>query len=249
MQEAIGSVLGVLSGGFLHTLTYVIAIAVEVIGFAILFLEISGRTISGGKIVKNGVKWNSQSLATVAITGALYTAVKYLHLPQLIPGFGGLTFTHVFAPIFAMVFGVPGALGCALSTPISDALQGWLSVGSLAGTMGHWLALCWIPMKMVKDPSFANKKSIGSVYLWAVLIGGALHIVQLYGFLDLIKAMEPVAAWTIGAPGSVLAHIVIPAVLMPVTLPFIYKTVKKRGLYWRDVVADKAEEDNDEEVK
>lgn len=242
MQEAIGSVLRVFSGGFLHTMTYVIAIAVQVIGILLMALEISGRTVTKGRIVKNGVKWNSQSLATVAITGALYTAVKYLHLPQLIPGFGGLTFTHVFAPIFAMVFGVPGALGCALSTPISDALNGWLSVGSLAGTMGHWVALCWIPMKMVSDPSFSSKKSVISVYLWAVVLGGALHIVQLYGFLDLIKSMEPVAAWTVGAPGSVLAHIVIPAILMPVTLPFIYRTVKKRGLYWRDVVAE--EEDD-----
>lgn len=249
MQQFFGTILGIFSNGFLHTFTYVFAIATQVVGWALLLLEISGRTISGGKIVKNGVKWNSQSLATVAITGALYTAVKYLHLPQLIPGFGGLTFTHVFAPIFAMVFGVPGAIGCALSTPVSDALQGWLGVGSLAGTMGHWLFLCWLPMKMVKDPSFQNKKSIVSVYLWAVLIGGALHILQLYGFLDLIKAMDPVTAWTVGAPGSVPAHIIIPAILMPITLPFIYNTVKKLGLYWRDVVGETEEGNVDEEIK
>lgn len=238
MQEAIGSFLGnVFSAGFMHTLSYVIAIAVQVLGFTTMGMELSGRTLSKKGIVKNGIKWNSSSLATVAIVGALYTAVRFLQTPQIIPGFGGLTFTHVFAPIFAMVFGVPGALGCALSTPISDAIMGYLSVGTLAGTMGHWLALCWIPMKMVKDPSFANRKSVFSVYVWGVAIGGLLHVVQLVGFLDLIKAVTPVVGWAVMAPGSILAHVAIPAILMPLTLPFIFRTVKKRGMYWRDVQA------------
>lgn len=236
MQETIGKLLeSVFSVGFMHSATYVIAIGVQVLGFLTLFLEIGGRTISTKGIVKNGIRWNSQSLATVAIVGALYTAVRFLQTPQIIPGFGGLTFTHVFAPIFGMVFGVPGAIGCALSTPISDAIMGYLSVGSLAGTMGHWLALCWLPMKMVKDPSFTNAKSIVSVYVWGVVVGGALHVIQLVGFLDLIKSVTPVVGWAVMAPGSVLAHIVLPAILMPLTLPFIFKTVKKRGMYWRDL--------------
>lgn len=236
MQEAIGKVLEtVFSTGFLHTATYAIAIGVQAIGILTMIMEICGRTISIKGIVKNGIRWNSQSLATVAIVGALYTAVRFLQTPQIIPGFGGLTFTHVFAPIFGMVFGVPGAIGCALSTPISDAIMGYLSVGSLAGTMGHWLALCWLPMKMVRDPSFSNVKSILSVYVWGVVIAGSLHVVQLVGFLDLIKSVTPVVGWAVMAPGSILAHVVLPAILMPVTLPFIFKTVKKRGMYWRDV--------------
>lgn len=236
MQEAIGKVLEtVFSAGFMHTLTYVIAIGVQVIGVLTLIMEISGYTISKKGLVKNGIRWNSRSLATVAIVGALYTAVRFLQTPQIIPGFGGLTFTHVFAPIFAMVFGVPGAIGCALSTPISDAIMGYLSVGSLAGTMGHWLALCWLPMKMVKDPSFTTRKSILSVYIWGIFIGGTLHVVQLVGFLDLIKSVTPVAGWAVMAPSSLLAHVVLPAILMPLTLPFVFKTTKRRGMYWRDI--------------
>lgn len=235
MQQAIANILEHFTGGGLRNLALGFTVAVQIFGVITLAMELSGKTISKNGIRNNGVKWNSSSLAIAAICGAVYIAAKFLQTPQIVPGFGGLTFTHVLAPILAIVFGVPGAVGVSLSVPLSDAIMGYLSLGSIAGTMGHWVGLCWIPMKMIKDPSFQNKKSILEVYFWAVVVACLVHVSSLVAFLDLIKAVPPAVAWTVIAPGSILAHGVIPAILMPVTLPFIFKRIKAQGMYWRDL--------------
>jgi energy-coupling factor transport system substrate-specific component len=201
-----------------------------------MLLEIAGYRISRSGLRKTDTRWDATSIALVAICGAVYTGARFLQTPQIVPGFGGLTFTHVLAPVMALLFGIPGAVGVSLSVPFGDYLFGYLSVGSVSGVAGHWMALTYIPLLMIKNPSMRNRSSVISVYIWAVIIASFWHSITIDGWLDALRLVPTEVAWGVIAPGVVVAHGLIPAILMPFVLTPLYPAIKAMGLYWRDRV-------------
>lgn len=232
MQDLIGAVFEVLRP--LQPVLIAISLVTVAAALVTMALEIAGFTVTRRGIRRSGLDWNSTALAIVAISGAVYTAARFLQTPQIVPGFGGLTFTHVLAPVIALLFGVPGAIGVALSVPFGDYIFGYLSVGSVAGVAGHWLALCYVPYKMVSDPSFRSRSSILQVYLWAVVIASIWHAITIEGWLDVLNLVPSEVALAVIAPGVVVAHGLLPAILMPFVLAPLYPVVRAMGLYWRD---------------
>ena len=234
MQDLFAALFNVISVGPLRFILIAISLVTIALAVITILLEISGRRLTHGGIVKTDLKWDATNIAIVAICGAVYTGARFLQTPQIVPGFGGLTFTHVLAPVIALLLGIPGALGVSLSVPFGDFLFGFLSVGSVSGVAGHWMALCYIPFLLIKDPSFRNRASIISVYLWAVLIASFWHSITIDGWLDVLGLVTPEVAWGVVAPGVIVAHGVIPAILMPFVLTPLYPAVKAMGLYWKD---------------
>lgn len=234
MTEFFAPLFEALSSGGLRFI--LIGISLLTIGAFLITapLEIAGFRLTRSGLKKTGMHWNATAIAIAAICGAVYTGARFLQTPQIVPGFGGLTFTHVLAPVIALLFGIPGAIGVSLSIPLGDYLFGYLSVGSLAGVAGHWMALTYIPFLMISDPSMRNRRSIISVYLWAVLIASFWHAITISGWLDLLGLVPTQVAWGIVAPGVIPAHGIIPAILMPFVLTPLYPAVKAMGLYWRD---------------
>lgn len=234
MEGFFAGIFNAISFGPLRWILIAISLVTIAATVVTMLLEIAGRRLTRKGIVETGLKWDATNIAIAAICGAIYTGARFLQTPQIVPGFGGLTFTHVLAPVIALLLGIPGAVGVALSVPFGDFIFGYLSIGSVGGVSGHWMALCYIPFLMVQDPSFRNWKSIVSVYLWAILIGSFWHSITIDGWLDVLALAPTEVCWGVIAPGVVVAHGIIPAILMPFVLTPLFPAVKAMGLYWKD---------------
>ena len=217
--------------GPVHTFFVNLALALMVLAVGIWVLELSGRTVSWRGIVPNHVTWGSRSIALVAVCAALYIAGRPLQL-QLIPGIGGLNPSFALAPVLVALFGLPAAVGVTFSMPIGDAISGALTLGSLAGCLGHTF-VTWMVYKFCTDASLRTPRSWAGLYA-GIVIGPLLHLIVVPGWLDFTHVLPPAVAWG-GVTLSIgVNQIVIPAIVAPVLLYALYPRVAQAGLYWRD---------------
>lgn len=236
MDKFFAPIFALLSAGPLRFVLIGISLVTILLTVVTMLGEITGNRFSfkERKFVKTGLKWDATNIAIAAICAAVYTGGRFLQTPQIVPGFGGLTFTHVLAPIIALLFGIPGAVGVAVSVPFGDYLFGYFGIGSIGGFSGHWMALTYIPFLLINDPSMRNKVSIIKIYLVAILLASFWHSITISGFLDLLRLAPTEVCWGVIAPGVIVAHGVIPAILMPILMLPLYPAVKSMGLYWKD---------------
>jgi energy-coupling factor transporter ATP-binding protein EcfA2 len=229
---ALNHYLDILQGGLVHRV--LLAMALSFMGLAILIwvMEFSGWTITRHGFVPNNVSWDATTIALIAISAALYIAGRPIQF-QLIPGVGGINPTLTLAPVFAVLFGLPGAIGVTFSMPIGDALSGALTMGSVAGCLSHTF-LTWLPYKMVREPNFRSRRAVLSFYVWAIVVGPLIHAINVPGWLDFTHVLPPAIAWGGLFPIILLNHAVTPAILCPILIAALYPVVKTRGLYWRD---------------
>lgn len=218
--------------GPIHSLLIVAALLGMVLAILIWVMEFSGRTISRRGIVKNNVPWNSTTIALIAISAAIYIAGRPIQF-QFIPGIGGFNPTLGLAPVFAVLFGLPGAIGVTFSMPIGDAISGALTLGSVAGFLSHTF-VTWLPYKMVKTPNWKIPAAIASYYLWAIIVGPIIHAIIIPGWLDFTHVLPPAVAWGAVTPAILINHGVVGAIVGAILIPILYPVVKARGLYWKD---------------
>jgi energy-coupling factor transporter ATP-binding protein EcfA2 len=224
--------LDTLHAGPVHGILIAISLSGMVLAAMIWMMEFSGWTITRRGFARNQVRWNAATIGLIAVSAALYIAGRLLQI-QLIPGVGGINPTLSLAPIFAVLFGLPGAIGVTFSMPIGDALSGALTIGSLAGCLSHTF-LTWLPYKLVREPNFHSPKAIRSYFTWAILVGPCLHIVIMSGWFDYSHVLPVTIAWGVMPLVLVLNHVVTPAIVSPILMAILYPVVKMRGLYWRD---------------
>jgi energy-coupling factor transporter ATP-binding protein EcfA2/riboflavin transporter FmnP len=217
--------------GPVHTFFVNLALALMVLAVGIWVLELSGRTVSWRGIVPNHVTWGSRSIALVAVCAALYIAGRPLQL-QLIPGIGGLNPSFALAPVLVALFGLPAAVGVTFSMPIGDAISGALTLGSLAGCLGHTF-VTWTVYKFCTDASLRTPRSWVGLYA-GIVIGPLLHLIVVPGWLDFTHVLPPAVAWGGVTLSIAVNQIVIPAIVAPVLLYSLYPRVAQAGLYWRD---------------
>lgn len=218
--------------GPIHSLLIILALAGMVLAVGIWVLEFSGRTITRRGIVRNNVPWDAVSIALVAVSAAIYIAGRPIQF-QFIPGIGGFNPTLGLAPIFAVLFGLPGAIGVTFSMPIGDAISGALTLGSVAGFLSHTF-VTWLPYKMVKTPNWKVPAAIASYFLWAVIVGPIIHAIVIPGWLDVTGVLPPAVSWGGVTPAILLNHGVMGAIVGVILVPILYPVVKARGLYWKD---------------
>src|ERR1700730_2021732 len=145
--------------GPLHSVSIGIALLAMLLAVLIWILEFSGWTISRRGLVRNNISWDATTVALIAVSAAIYIAGRPIQF-QLLPGVGGVNPTLCLAPVLAVLFGLPGAIGVTFSMPIGDTLSGALTVGSAAGFLGHTF-LTWIPYKLTREP---NSKSVRPLF-------------------------------------------------------------------------------------
>jgi energy-coupling factor transport system substrate-specific component len=218
--------------GPLHPIMIGLALLGMVLAVAIWIMEFAGWTITRQGFVRNNVPWNATSIALIAISAAVYIAGRPIQL-QFIPGIGGFNPTMSLAPIFSVLFGLPGAIGVTFSMPIGDAISGALTLGSVAGFLSHTF-VTWLPYKMVREPNFKIPAAVASYYLWAIVIGPIIHSIVIPGWLDVTRVLPPAVAWGAVTPAILLNHGLTAVVVAPILMVILYPIVKARGLYWRD---------------
>ena len=227
--------LGFLGSGFLFTLQQVLMVIVAIVAVVTIFLELRGRTLSWSGIIPNGVRWDAKAVATAAIVGAISVATQPLQI-VLIPGFSGISPSKALAPIFSVLFGVPGMVGAAFSMPIQDAVGGWFGIASTGGFLFTWIALCWIPYKLVRDPSFRSWNSTIQYYLVGALLGPVIFSLLIANTYPFFKLMAPEASFGILVPTILWNHGLTALVIAPALLYPLFPRVRAWGLYWRDVI-------------
>lgn len=218
--------------GPLHSLLIILALLGMVLAVGIWVMEFAGYTISRRGIVRNNVQWNGVTIALIAISAAIYIVGRPIQF-QFIPGIGGFNPTLGLAPVFAVLFGLPGAIGVTFSMPIGDAISGALTLGSVAGFLSHTF-VTWLPYKMVKTPNWKFPAAIASYFLWAVIVGPIIHAIVIPGWLDFTHVLPPAVAWGGVVPAILLNHGVMGAIVGGILVPILYPVVKARGLYWKD---------------
>ena len=236
----IGFLATLLGTGPLHPIMIGLALLGMVLAVAIWVMEFAGWTISKKGFVRNEMKWDATSIALVAISAAIYIVGRPLQF-QFIPGIGGFNPTMALAPILSTLFGLPGAIGVTFSMPIGDAISGALTLGSVAGFLSHTF-VTWLPYKMVKDPSFRNKASAISYFLWGIIIGPIIHSIIIPGWLDFTHTLPPAVCWGAVTPAILINHGLTAVVVAPILLRVLYPRVKAWGLYWRDRYVSTGEE-------
>lgn len=218
--------------GPLHPVLIGISLLAMVLAVGIWVLEFSGRTISRAGIVPNNVPWNATTIALVAVVAAIYIAGRPIQL-QFIPGIGGFNPTMSLAPIFSVLFGLPGAIGVTFSMPIGDAISGALTLGSVAGFLSHTY-VTWLPYKMVREPNFKVPAAVVSYFLWGIIVGPIIHSIVIPGWLDFTHVLPPAVAWGAVTPAILVNHGLTAVVVAPILISILYPLVKARGLYWKD---------------
>jgi energy-coupling factor transport system substrate-specific component len=221
-----------LGQGPLHALLIVLALVGLVVAVAIWVMEFSGWTISARGFVRNGMRWDATSIALVAICAAIYIAGRPIQI-QFIPGIGGFNPSLSVAQTFAVLFGLPGAVGVTFSMPIGDAISGALTLGSVAGCLSHTF-ITWIPYKLagpvdLKSPAFWIR-----FYIFGIIVASVIHAIVIPGWLDFTHTVPTAVAWGGVTPSILMNQGLLPAILSPIFLGILYPLVKHRGLYWRD---------------
>src|SRR5438445_6141596 len=217
--------------GPLHPVLLGFALAAMVVAVGIWVMEFSGRTISRAGIGPNKVPWNAASIALVPVAEAIYIAGRPIQL-QFIPGIGGFNPTMSLAPIFAVLFGLPGAIGVTFSMPIGDAISGALTLGSVAGFLSHTF-VTWLPYKMVRTPDFKIPAAVASYYLWSIIVGPVIHAIVIPGWLDFTHVVPTAVAWGGVTPAILLNHGLTPAVVAAILTANLDPVDHARGLYWK----------------
>jgi energy-coupling factor transport system ATP-binding protein len=221
-----------IASGPLHQVLIGLSLSSMVMAILIWVLEFSGWTISRRGFIHNNITWDATTVALIAVSAAIYIAGRPIQF-QLLPGVGGLNPTLCLAPVLAVLFGLPGAIGVTFSMPIGDTLSGALTVGSAAGFLGHTF-LTWIPYKLTREPNFKSSRAVFSFFLWAVVIGPMFHILVVAGWLDFTHLLPTAVAWSALVWILLLNHTLIPSLMAPILIQVLYPFLKARGLYWRD---------------
>ena len=114
---------------------FAVGAGVFVVGTALFIAELSGyeiRVLPPG-IHRTGLRWDAMAVVQVSITAAIFGAGLVATAGIVfLPGIAYLRPAQAFVAVFGILFGVPGALGCALGNLIADLFGGYLTLGSVA---------------------------------------------------------------------------------------------------------------------
>ncbi len=208
-----------------------------IIGTVLFFMELFGWTIRGGKIVKQTIRWDAVDISITALSAAVYGgALAATGGIPIIPGFTWIRPANALAPLFGILFGIPGALGTAIGNFIADALAGYLSIGSIGGFIGNFI-IAYVPYKLMRDHTFRTPKSIIEFYIWGVLISSVWCSIYISWWLDVLEPViglpRPIV-WGWFAPWVIFNNSFITAIITPILGYILYPPIKARGLYWAD---------------
>jgi hypothetical protein len=208
----------------------VIALLLMAIMAAIWVMELSGHTISRHGIVPNNLKWNAKTIAVIAVSAAIYVALRPIEL-QFVPGIGGFNPSLALGPVIGILFGLPGIIGAAFSFPIGDAISGALTVGSLAGFFGQsYYMYCAYKIVTSRHVPFTSWQAWVRLYV-ELCIGWVLIFVTISGWLDFTKLVPPLVAWGAVGLAIMINQLWVPAVLVPILVTALYPLVKTWGLF------------------
>lgn len=228
-----------LGTGPLAPVAIFLGILTTIAALVIVVLELSGRTISGRRIVRSNFRWDWTSVFVLSVTSAFVVLINPVRLDFIEILNQGPRLSPALAPVIAVIFGWPGALGYMLGVLITNLQAGITSQSLFTGV---WIALgfvwvTWLPYKAMGKLNFSSAKgalgTIGRFYLWAVIVGPLLHL-WASPVRQVLMGGEAAAVWGRMVPMILINHDMPYLVVGPIALAILYPLAKLGGLYWRD---------------
>ena len=241
--EALRSIGVWLGTGPLAPVSTALGFLTTLAALGILILELTGRTISERRIARSNFKWNGTAVLVVIVMAAALVALNplrfdFIHILQR-----GPRVAPSLTPVIAVVFGLPGVLGVILGMLVNALLQAEGGITPLVVLAAVWSALAWIwvtwlPYKMVGKLNFSTVResigTVGSFYLWAVVVGPLLHLWSSPVLQVVIQGGDASAIWARMVPMIAINHDLPYVVVGPIALAILYPLAKVLNLYWRD---------------
>lgn len=210
-----------------------------IVGTALFIMELSGRTVRNRRLVRQVIRWDATDIAVASLAAAIYGGGLVVTAGLIvIPGFTWIRPANMLAPVFGILFGIPGCVGLAFGNLLADALGGYLGVGSIGGFVGNFL-LGYVPYKFMRDQTLRSSRSVFDFYLWGVLVSSlwcALYIAWWLDAAQILVGLPPLFIWGWFAPFVFVNNAIVTAVVGPVIGYVLYPVVKKWGLHWSDRV-------------
>lgn len=217
---------------------FTVGMVVFAIGTTFFVAELAGfeiRVFPPG-VHRTGLKWDAMAVIQVSITAAIFGAGLVATAGIVfLPGIAYLRPAQAFVAVFGILFGVPGALGCALGNLIADLFGGYLTLGSVAGFIGNFLN-AYVPYRFVKTASHADLTSLGdgARYVAGTLLGAIVIAFYITAWLDLWNIVPTAAAWTVNFGNVLLNGTVTVLTLGFILTRALFPYVKKWNMYWED---------------
>jgi hypothetical protein len=218
--------------GSVFALGELAAVLINVVGAALLVLELSGRTIASSRpyIRPNRFHWSAVSVATAGVGAAVFVVglASLGNIIVIIPGFVSINPTRGLETVFGLLFGLPGVAAGMIGNPIGDVLTGKLSLGSFAGCITTGLTSYVFCRVFHYNPGLDNFTSIrvwGRFVVTIVLVAIFLKGLAIAGWLAALGLIPPHVAWFVAFPSITiaegLANAVVGAVLTKILYPFV----------------------------
>jgi len=184
-------------------------------------------------------KFGSLEIALTIIGGVLYGLGAFSTMSWAI-GFITLRPFAFIAVLWGVLFGpwVGGLAALIGNTFISDILAGWFGIGGVGGAVGNFL-MAFIPGLLVSHP-----KNWKGVALWGGIVGTLVCAVAVGGWIALMGFAPFITLFT----SVLIADIPPNLILAPIIAGWVFSRVQKRGLYWRDRLEMKKEEEDEEAI-
>ena len=223
--------------GPLAPLAIVLAFATALAALAILILELSGRTLSGTKIVRHKVRWDWKAVAVVIVTAIIIIAIQPIRFDFIQILRRGPRLAPSLAPVIAVIFGLPGVLGYLLGVFV-DGLRDGFTAANLFATIWmtlSWVWITWLPYKMVGEMDFSDAgsglRSLGRFYLWGVIVGPLLHV-WASPVLQVLQGGEATAVWGRMVPMIAVNHDAPLLIVGPIAIAILYPLARLVHMYW-----------------
>lgn len=214
-----------------------LAVLINVLGAALLVLELSGRTIAFRQpyIRPNGFRWSAAAVATAGVGAAVFVVglASLGNIIVIIPGFVSINPTRGLESVFGLLFGLPGVAAGMIGNPIGDVLTGKLSLGSFAGCITTGLT-SYLFYRVFHGNlglrNFASPSVWGRFLLTILFMAVVLKGIAIAGFLAAVGLLPPHVAWLVAFPSIAIAEGLANAVVGSILTKILYPFVDRIGL-------------------
>jgi hypothetical protein len=211
---------------------FAVGLVVSVVMTAVFLGEVFNRQVvlRAPYLVKVERRWNTKSVAVMAMTAALSVILQLLgSIIVLVPGTLTLRADAMVRFTFGGIFGMPAVWGIGISNIFGDAFAGTLGPGSIAGFVISWFQ-AYLSYRMFNAlSSYMNQARYVAKYYLMVIIWcliGSLYLCTNFQYLQLLPTD---IIWPVVFP-LVMVSTFIGALLGPVVAAAVAPAARRYGL-------------------
>ncbi len=169
---------------------------------------------------------NSKAIAVIVVCAVIYTIAILVSalIPAPVPGTFGIYIPAILSPLFGIWFGIYGAIGALISSPLARILRGDSFIHGIPGGIGQFF-MVFIPFllyhKAVVRRKIEDMMHFQGVNVIAMFVGSFIVATGFWvtGVMPVDVAYK--ATWPWMAIGNVIQYGIFGPILLNLMTPFI----------------------------